>query len=330
MEDQPFGELLSARRCWACCSDDLTELTWAIIDQRLICGVCIRGRDIPRTVACYRGRSGSPRRSLRAAYEAIVAFKECRPGGDAFGPVLAGALASAVTTVAAVHGLPNDTVLVPVPSYQDRRPHIARLCTMASRDLRGIHVLPCLRKIRDFRQARLGAAARRAASADAYCVKGRVKNRSIIIADDIMTTGATLAACANALYDKGAAEVYGAAIVRAVQRPRSGLAVLGSRQVRVRWTELDARGRTGISPGKTAIWVRFGCRKRCPHILTAGPFRAPAIGTESLHAWSCECGEKHAITLGREWQGENRERVQVRVAAHQASELLIALRHYRP
>jgi hypothetical protein len=330
MEDQPFGELLSARRCWACCSDDLTELTWAIIDQRLICGVCIRGRDIPRTLACYRGRSGSPRRSLRAAYEAIVAFKECRPGGDALGPVLAGALASAVTTVAAVHGLPNDTVLVPVPSYQDRRPHIARLCTMASRDLRGIHVLPCLRKIRDFRQARLNAAARRAASVDAYCVKGRVKNRSIIIADDIMTTGATLAACANALYDKGAAEVYGAAIVRAVQRPRSGLAVLGSRQVRVRWAELDARGRTGISPGKTAIWVRFGCRKRCPHILTAGPFRVPALGTESLHAWSCECREKHAITLGREWQGENREHVQVRVAERQASELLVALRHYRP
>jgi predicted amidophosphoribosyltransferase len=329
MEDQPFGELLSARRCWACCSDDLTELTWAIIDQRLICGVCIRGRDIPRTVACYRGRSGSPRRSLRAAYEAIVAFKECRLGGDAFGPVLAGALASAVTTVAAVHGLPNDTVLVPVPSYQDRRPHVARLCTMASRDLRGIHLLPCLRKIHDFRQARLGAAARRAASADAYCVKGRVKNRSIIIADDIMTTGATLAACANALYDKGAAEVYGAAIVRAIQRPRGGLVVHGSRQVRVQWTELDARGHTGISPGKTAIWVRFGCRKRCPHILTAGPFRAPAIGTESLHAWSCECGEKHAITLGREWRGESRERVQVRVAERQASELLIALRHFR-
>ena len=327
MEDQPFGELLSARRCWACCSDDLTELTWAIIDQRLICGVCIRGRDIPRTVACYRGRSGSPRRSLRAAYEAIVAFKECRPGGDALGPVLAGALASAVMTVAAVHGLPKDTVLVPVPSYQDRRPHVARLCSLVS--LPGIRTRPLLQKIRDFRQARLGAAARRAASADAYRVTARVKNRSVIIADDIMTTGATLAACADALYDKGAAEVYGAAIVRAIQRPRRGLVVLGSRQVRVRWTELDARGRTGISPGKTAIWVRFGCRKRCPHILTAGPFRAPAIGTESLHAWSCECGEKHAITVSREWQSERSERVEVRLAQRQPSELLIALRHYR-
>jgi len=257
-----------------------------------------------------------------------VAFKESRPGGDAYGPVLAGALASAVTTIAAVHGLPNDTVLVPVPSYQDRRPHITRLCSLLS--LPGIRTRSVLRKIRDFRQARLGAAARRAASADAYRVKGRVKNRSIIIADDIVTTGATLAACANALYDKGAAEVYGAAIVRAIQRPRSGLVVHGSRQVCVRWTELDGRGRTGISPGKTAIWVRFGCGKRCPHILTAGPFRVPAIGTESLHAWSCECREKHAITLGREWQGESRERVEVRVAEREASELLIALRHFRP
>jgi hypothetical protein len=161
-------------------------------------------------------------------------------------------------------------------------------------------------------------------------VTARVKNRSVIIADDIMTTGATLAACANALYDKGAAEVYGAAIVRAIRKPGNGLVVHGFRQVPVRWTELDGRGRTGISPGKTAIWVRFGCRKRCPHILTAGPFRVPAIGTESLHAWACECREKHAITLGREWHGERSERVEVRLAQRQPSELLIALRHFRP
>lgn len=328
MEGQPFGELLSARRCWACCSDDLTESTWAIIDQRLICGVCIRGRDIPRTVACYRGRQDSPRPSLRAAYAAVVDFKECRPGSDSLGPVLAHALASAVMTVAAVHGLPNDTILIPVPSYQDRRPHMARLCSYVS--LPGIRTRPVLRKIRDFRQARLHAAARRAASADAFRVIGRVKNRSVIIADDIMTTGATLAACADALYEKGAAEVYGAVIVRCVRRPRTGLVVLGSRQVPVRWTDVDERGHTGISPGPAMIWVRFGCGKRCPHVLTAGPFRAPAIGTESLHAWSCDCRAKHEITLRREWCGDDPGIVQMNVAGHQSSEVLVALRHYRP
>jgi predicted amidophosphoribosyltransferase len=326
MEGQPFGELLSARRCWACCSDDLTESTWDIIDGRLICGACIRGRDIPRTVAQYRGRRGALRASLRAAYAAVVDYKEHHPGWEALEPTLARVLGSAVMTVAAVHGLPNDAILVPVPSYEDRRLHMARLCA----SVRGIRVSPVLRKVRDFRQARLGAAARRAASVDAYCVKGRVKNRSVIIADDIMTTGATLAACAGVLYDKGAAEVYGATIVRAIRRPRGGLAVLGSRQVRIRWTELDQHNRTGISSGPMMIWVRFGCGKRCPHILTAGPFRAPAIGTESLHPWSCECDETHAITLRREWSGPDRELAVISVSGRQPSELLVALRHYRP
>ena len=327
MEGQPFGELPSARRCWACCSDDLTEFTWAFIGGRLICGVCIRGRDIPRTVAEYRGRRGSLRASLRAAYAAVVNYKECRPGGESLEPILAGVLASAAIKVAAVHGLPNDTILVPVPSYQDRRPHMARLCSKLSLD--GVRVAPILRKIRDFRQARLGVAARREASADAYRVNGRVKNRSIIVADDIMTTGATLSACANALYDKGAAQVYGAVMVRAIREPRPGLVILGSRQVRVRWTEVDRLHRTGISPGPARIWVRFGCGKRCLHILTAGPFRVPPVNTDSLHGWKCECGAKHAITLRRDWCGPLEGTVTIGVGSRQPSELLVALRHYR-
>jgi hypothetical protein len=327
MEDQPFGEFLSARRCWACCSDDLTESTWEIINARLICGACIRGRDIPRTVAEYRGRRGSLRASLRAAYAAVVNYKERRIGWEALEPTLARILGSAVIKIAAVHGLPNNAILVPVPSYENRRPHVARLCSLVS--VPGIRVRPALQKIRDFRQARLGRAARRAASRDAYRVISRVKNRSIIVADDIMTSGATLAACADALYDKGAAEVYGAAIVRTIRRPRSGLVGLGSRQIRVQWTELDRHKRTGVSPGNNVIWVRFACGKRCPHILTAGPFRLPALGTESLHAWACECNEKHAVTLRRDWCGPHEELVTIGAGSREASELLVASRHYR-
>jgi hypothetical protein len=328
MEDQPFGEALSARRCWACCSDDLTESTWDIIHGRLICGVCIRGCDIPRTVAEYRGRRGAGRASLRAAYAAVVDFKECRPGSESLRPVLAGVLGSAVSKIAAVHGLPNDAILVPVPSYQNRRPHLTHLC--ASLSLPGIHVVPALQKVRDFRQARLGGvAARRTASRDAYRVIHRVRNRSIIVADDIMTSGATLAECANALYEKGAAEVYGAVMVRTVRRPKADLVVLGTRQVRVQWTELDAERRTGISAGPIAIWVRFGCGKRCPRILTAGPLRAPPTGTDSLHDWICDCRAKHAIALHGEWCGPHEETLTIGVGDRQSSELLFASRHYR-
>lgn len=328
MEDQPFGETVSARRCWACCSDDLTESTWEFIGGRLICGVCIRGRDIPRTVAEYRARRGARRASLRAAYAAVVDFKESRSGSEALGPVLAGALASAVMKITAVHGLPNNAILVPVPSFQNRRPHVARLCSLIS--VPGIRLVAALQKVRDFRQARLGGvAARRAASADAYRVIRRVKNRSIIVADDIMTSGATLAACANALYDKGAAEIYGAVIVRTMRKPKDDLVVLGTKQVSVQWTELDRHKRTGISPGKSMIWVRFACGKRCRHILTAGPLRAPAIGTDSLHDWICDCGQKHAITLRREWRSDDHSMIEIGAGDRQASELLVASRHYR-
>lgn len=326
MEAHKFGEAVAARRCWVCCSDDLTESTWVIIGRRLVCAACIRGPDIPCTVAHYRGRANAPRASLRAAYSAVVAYKEQRTDN---GSILASILASAVMTVAALHGLPSSTILVPVPSYLNARPHMNTLCTLAAPMLSGIQVSPLLAKVRDFRQARLGAAARRAASANAYHVHGRVRNRTVIVADDIMTTGATLAACANVLYDKGATAVYGTAIVRAMRRPRIGLVTHRSRQVTVRWTELDDRRRTGISPGRAVVWARFACGRRCPVILTAGPFRVPALGTQSLHAWRCECRAQHAIALRREWHGEARETIGLEIGERQPSELLIAQRHYR-
>lgn len=326
MEAQQFGEPVSGRRCWICCSDDLTEPTWVLVGRRLVCAACVRGRDIPRTVVPYRGRANAPRASLRAAYRAVVDFKDNRADN---GSILSRILASAVMTVAAIHGLPSNTILVPVPSYRDARPHMKALCALAAPTLPGMRLSPILRKRREFRQARLTAAARRAASTDAYQVRGRVRNRTVIVADDIVTTGATLASCANALYEKGAAEVYGAAIVRAMRRPRAGLVALGSRQVAVRWTELDDRQQTGISPGRAVIWARFACGRQCPFILTAGPFRAPALGTESLHPWRCECGEQHAIALQREWHGDAGETLGLEVGERQPSELLIAQRHYR-
>lgn len=316
-----FGELVSVRRCWVCCSDDLTELTWVLVGRRLVCAACIRGRDIPRTVIQYRGRAGSPRAALRAAYAAVVGFKEHRADN---GAVLARILASAVMNCAAVHGLPSNTVLVPVPSYRDRRPHMRTLCALARPLLSGIQVAPLLRKVSDFRQARLNAAARRAASAHAYQVHGRVRNRTVIVVDDIMTTGNTLAACANTLYHAGAAAVYGAAIVRAMRKPDIGLVLFGEQQVEVEWTELDDHRRTGAADVPVAIWVRFACGRRCRFILTAGPFPAPPLGTDSLHAWRCECGARHAITLQREQQS-----IALAVGDRQSSELLIAQRHFR-
>ena len=49
----------------------------------------------------------------------------------------------------------------------------------------------------------------------------RVHGRCILIVDDVATTGATLTACAQALMDGGAREVYALTVARAL--PRHGL-----------------------------------------------------------------------------------------------------------
>jgi predicted amidophosphoribosyltransferase len=42
-----------------------------------------------------------------------------------------------------------------------------------------------------------------------------VAGRAVILVDDVVTTGATLAACARPLLDAGASEVIGVALARA-------------------------------------------------------------------------------------------------------------------
>lgn len=75
-----------------------------------------------------------------------------------------------------------------------------------------------LRRVRDTpRQATLGRAARRANVEGAFEVRDAriVRGRTVLLVDDVRTTGATLRACAGALLESGASEVTPLALAQA-------------------------------------------------------------------------------------------------------------------
>jgi ComF family protein len=80
--------------------------------------------------------------------------------------------------------------------------------------------VPALRRIRAAPpQSKLSATERAANLDGAFVADARVADRAITLVDDVVTTGATLAAAARALHAAGATRVTGVALARATSVP---------------------------------------------------------------------------------------------------------------
>jgi predicted amidophosphoribosyltransferase len=151
-----------------------------------------------------------------AAYEgvvraALVCWKD-RGRADLTDVVGAG-LARAVRSLAAAEPATAAAVLVPVPSAAARvRERGGDLVALAAART-GRPVARALRQRRGVRdQARLGRDERLANLDGRVRCTGRVPAGPVVLVDDVVTTGASLAACARALEDAGAVVVGAAAL----------------------------------------------------------------------------------------------------------------------
>jgi ComF family protein len=114
--------------------------------------------------------------------------------------------------------------VVPVPLHSQRE--LERGFNQASEIARhlGIPVLPAIRRIRATpSQTDLPAARRHANVRGAFALRRGidVSGQSLVLVDDVSTTGATLEACARVLKEAGAADVRAITAARVVStRPR--------------------------------------------------------------------------------------------------------------
>jgi predicted amidophosphoribosyltransferase len=192
---------------------------------RALCAGCAadlaRGAHLTRPQPCP---PGLPLLAAAARYDGAVravllAHKE--QGRLGLVRPLGAALAGAVALLAP----PSGAVLVPVPSspaaVRERgQDHARRLARAAGRRA-GLRVVPLLvprRAVAD--QAGLDAAGRAANLAGALVSRRRLDGRVVVVVDDVVTTGATLAEAARALRAAGAT-VHGAAVVAATVRRTS-------------------------------------------------------------------------------------------------------------
>jgi ComF family protein len=140
-------------------------------------------------------------------------------GARRLAPILADLTAPALGTLRAIAG---DGLLVPVPVHAERRRargyNQAELLVRRLSDVSGMAWVDALARVRPTtKQHELRRAQRLQNLRGAFTHRSSLRRGStVILVDDIVTTSATLEACAGVLRSAGAESVYGLAVAREV------------------------------------------------------------------------------------------------------------------
>lgn len=137
-------------------------------------------------------------------------------GRSAAAPALAGLLKNAVRQL---DGLPADTVVVPVPLHllrlRERGFNQSEALATPLAAALGLAVRPAVLRIRETpSQVGLSRAARRANLRDAFAATESLARASVLLVDDVVTTGSTLGSAAAACRSQGANAVYAVTLAR--------------------------------------------------------------------------------------------------------------------
>jgi ComF family protein len=182
-----------------------------VADGAQLCTRCIRAPlPLERIVAPWRfgGQLASAIRRLKFAGRTHIARD--------IAPLWAPLLAAAVR---------DDALVVPVPLHWRRRlvrgyDHAWHLAIHACAVAGLATPVPALRRSRGGPpQSTLDRAARFDNPRGAFAVRRTVAERAVVLVDDVVTTGATMAAAARALLDAGATRVVGVALARSTSSP---------------------------------------------------------------------------------------------------------------